>query len=99
MGRNAGLAIAWAIFAVAMLALIAMPASSYDWMTQMDPMVAPGSIEEGDNRWPMIALVALIAALGAQLAVLKLAVSRPMRATAVALMIVAAVVWAVRFVA
>lgn len=98
MTRGLGLGLAWAVFAVAALALIAMPVSGYDWMAQMDPGIAPGSIEDADNRWPAIALIALAIALAAQVMVFRFSIGRA-RLLSALLMIAVVAVWLVRYIA
>lgn len=97
MTRTVALIAAWLVFAVAVTALIAMPTGNYDWMTEMDPAVAPGSIADDNNQWPTIAAILLAAAIAAQAVVWRLSAGGLRRIVPVVAAILAVAIWAMRF--
>ncbi|WP_374944536.1 hypothetical protein [Sphingomonas sp.] len=88
---------ALAIAAAAIVLLLTLPVSEYDWMRDMDPSIPPGTIVDNGSARVAAGLTALI---GVATGTLAAWFSRGIvRWVAVAAAVIVAVIWAVKFAA
>jgi hypothetical protein len=67
-----------AIYAIAVLAILVLCGSKYDWMAEVDPTFAASSIETDGSRH-LVATLLLLAALSAMLALAAMSKTRGKR--------------------
>lgn len=67
-----------AIYAIAVLGILVLGGSKYDWMTEVDPTFGPGFIETNGSR-NLVATLLLLAAMSAMAALAAIGKTRGKR--------------------
>ncbi len=84
-----------AIYAVGLLLLVAFSGSKYDWLTDVDPSVVTGAIEDGSGNRAVISGVLVVLVVLAQLIIAIGTKSTVERIVSVSLILLAVLVYVV----